>query len=91
MSRIITVTEAARSFDDIIDRVYYRNEKFDIQMGNQIVAHISPSKNQTTLKTFELNDFFAKIPKLSIDDLDDFEKNIKQIRTSAGRLKDKLN
>lgn len=87
MSRLITITEAARSFSDIIARVYYRGEEFDIKKGNQIVAHISPSKNPATLKISELNDFFANAPKLSQEDINEFEKDLKRIRDIAGGIK----
>lgn len=38
MVQIVKATEAVRSFSDIINRVYYKGESFDIQKGNNIVA-----------------------------------------------------
>lgn len=48
MAQVITVTEMARSFSDIIGRVYHRGEEFDIKKGSHIVAHISPSVQNAT-------------------------------------------
>ena len=45
MIYLITVTEAVRSFADIIGRVYYKGDEYEIKKGNQIVAHIGPAKN----------------------------------------------
>jgi antitoxin (DNA-binding transcriptional repressor) of toxin-antitoxin stability system len=44
MAQVITVTEMARSFSDIIARVYHKGEEFDIKKGANIVAHISAPK-----------------------------------------------
>jgi|GEM_PF-2156552 hypothetical protein len=44
MTQVITVTEMARSFSDIIARVYHKGEEFDIKKGANIVAHISAPK-----------------------------------------------
>lgn len=87
MSYLITVTEAARSFADIIGRVYYRGEEFDIKKGGQVVAHLGPSKNRSTLKAAELNYFFAEGPKLSEEDVEAFEKELSLIRASGGEFK----
>lgn len=76
MSQSITFEEAARSFCDLIDKVYYNWEAFDVVIGTQILAHIGPAKPSTTLKVEDLNHFFASCPILSDDD---FENDIKDI------------
>lgn len=89
MSHLISVTEAVRTFGDIIGRVYYRGEEFDIKKGTQIVAHLGPSKNRATLGVGELTAFFAKAPSLSSEDIKDFENDINTIRNSVGEIKNK--
>ncbi|AFC71459.1 antitoxin of toxin-antitoxin system VapB [Rickettsia australis str. Cutlack] len=42
MAQIIRATEFVRSFADIMNRVYYKGETFDVQKGNHIVARITP-------------------------------------------------
>lgn len=88
MLRLITVTEAVRSFADIIGRVYYKGDEYDIKKGNQIVAHIGPSKNRSTLSVSELNSFFATCPNLLPGDAIDFEQDITLIRAAGGEIKD---
>jgi hypothetical protein len=88
-SHLITVTEAVRSFGDLIGRVYYKGEEFDIKKGSQIVAHIGPSKQRATIRVAELNNMLAACPSLSKKELEEFEKDLKDIRLSGGELKSK--
>lgn len=81
MSRLISVTEMVRSFSDIISRVYYKGEVFDIKKGDNIVARISPIKPYHNLmKVSDLNNFFSTAPKLDADDIDDFEKKLNTLK-----------
>src|SRR6185295_4767426 len=43
-SRIISATEAARSFSELLDRVCYRGETFIIERGGEPVCEISHVK-----------------------------------------------
>lgn len=88
MTQLITVTEAVRSFTDIIGRVYYRGEEFDIKKGTQIVAHLGPSKNRPTLKISELNSLFSQFT-LSQEECEEFAKDLDLIRKSGGEIKNK--
>ncbi|HXH54142.1 MAG TPA: antitoxin [Gammaproteobacteria bacterium] len=88
MLHLITVTEAVRSFADIIGRVYYKGDEYNIKKGNQIVAHIGPSKNRSTLSISELNSFFASCPTLLPGDAQDFEQDIGLVRSAGGEIKD---
>ena len=82
MTFLITVSEAVRSFGDIIGRVYYKGEEFEIKKGKNIVARIIPAKNRHTLQVSELNAFFAKAPRLAEGDADSFLKDIEDFRAN---------
>ena len=43
-SRVISATEAARSFSELLDRVCYRGESFVIERGGEPVCEISHVK-----------------------------------------------
>jgi antitoxin (DNA-binding transcriptional repressor) of toxin-antitoxin stability system len=43
-SRVISATEAARSFSELLDRVCYRGESFVIERGGEPVCEMSPVK-----------------------------------------------
>jgi antitoxin (DNA-binding transcriptional repressor) of toxin-antitoxin stability system len=78
---IISVTEMARSLSEIIGRVHYKGEVFDIKKGNNIVARISPVKPYHPLiKLSDLNKFFSTAPKLDAEDVEDFKKELRALR-----------
>jgi antitoxin (DNA-binding transcriptional repressor) of toxin-antitoxin stability system len=46
-SRVVSATEAARSFSELLDRVYYRGETFVIVRGGEPVcemSHVAPPR-----------------------------------------------
>ena len=48
--RVISATEAARSFSDVLNRVKHRGEEFVVVRGGEEVARISPvPEARTTL------------------------------------------
>lgn len=87
MPKLITVTEFSRGFSDIIGRVHYTGEVFDIQKGTRIVARLSPVKAKKTITLRELGTFFKNSPHLSKDEIEDFEQAIvklKSLKDSGG-------
>ncbi len=42
MELVLTVTEAARNFADVVNRAYYRHEGTLLMRGREAVARISP-------------------------------------------------
>ncbi|PCJ22799.1 MAG: antitoxin [Rickettsiales bacterium] len=80
MTKLITVTDMIRSFSDIVARVYYKGEIFDIKKGHNIVARLSPAKTRATIGISELNNFFKEAPHLDSDDAEDFENTLKETR-----------
>lgn len=72
MTWLITVTELVRTFGDIIGRVYYKGEEFDIKKGAHMVAHLSPAKCKSGLSMEDLEKVFEISPTLSLEDKDFF-------------------
>jgi len=58
----ITATEAIRSFSDIINKVYYQHQTFDIKKGKSIVARIVPYNYSSKIEVKDLVSFFATSP-----------------------------
>jgi hypothetical protein len=59
-SRVISATEAARSFSELLDRVCYRGETFVIERGGELVcemSHVKPLR-------FTGTDFFTLLNSL---------------------------
>jgi len=85
MPKLITVTDMIRSFSDIVGRVYYKGETFDIKKGNNVVARLSPANKKVSIKVSDLNAFLRASPHLDPEDVSDFENDIKEIRKLKGR------
>lgn len=48
MTETITVTEAARNFSDIINRVYYQGNTYLLTRGREVVARLTAADHPTT-------------------------------------------
>jgi hypothetical protein len=50
INNIITATEAIRSFSDIMNKVYYQHQSFDVKKGKVIVARIIPYNHSSKIE-----------------------------------------
>jgi len=78
-SHIITSTEANRHFSDLLNRVRYQGQSFDIKRGKEIVAKLVPVKPIMPASQFKA--FLKSLPALSPEDRQDFEKIIEEQRS----------
>ncbi|PKL42039.1 MAG: antitoxin [Candidatus Riflebacteria bacterium HGW-Riflebacteria-1] len=78
MKTSLSVTDTARNFSDIINRVTYKGEKFILLKGKKAVAEISPVKTGRPLS--ELQEVLESLPALSSDELEDFATDLERIR-----------
>lgn len=86
MHHIISATEASRSLSDILNKVCYQKQSFNIKRGKKIIAQIIPNDttmNGVSMPVQELNEFFKNLPHLESNDLDDFENVLKEIRMNS--------
>ena len=81
MPKLITATDMIRSFSDVVSRVYYKGESFDIKKGNNIVARLSPAKAKAAMDISDLNNFFKSCPHLEANDTEDFKKILDEARS----------
>ena len=79
MSKIITATEATRQFSDLLNKVYYQHQSFDIKRGKEVIARIVPVA-PAVMPIKDLNAFFKNLPALDKEDQKDFENLIKELR-----------
>ncbi|HEX4045580.1 MAG TPA: antitoxin [Gammaproteobacteria bacterium] len=87
---IVTATEASRSFSNILNKVHYQGESYEIRRGKEIIAKIIPvtSTKKPTLKLGALNALLEHLPQLENQDKQRFKKDLEQIRTQM-KLEDK--
>ena len=83
MAQIVKATEAVRSFSDIINRVYYKGESFDIQKGNNIVARITPTENKPSVEVKNLDELLKNGPHLDPEEAEQIIKEVEEIRHST--------
>ncbi len=75
----INVTQAARNFSDLLNRVYYQGVSVELERNNKVIARIVPVKPAGTLQAKDLNAFFASLPKLG-DDAEAFAEDVLRVR-----------
>jgi antitoxin (DNA-binding transcriptional repressor) of toxin-antitoxin stability system len=66
MPETISVTEAARNFSDVINRVYYQRQSFLLTRGGTVVAQLSAL--HPPLTGAELLRRWSQRPRLEADD-----------------------
>jgi antitoxin (DNA-binding transcriptional repressor) of toxin-antitoxin stability system len=86
--KVITATEASRSFSELLNQVYYRGESFEIQKGKEVFAKLVPSGPQKGARMSDLNELFASLPHLDKKDAARFAKDLKIIRKEMAPHKD---
>ncbi|HCU05469.1 MAG: hypothetical protein A2X77_01280 [Gammaproteobacteria bacterium GWE2_42_36] len=85
VSQVISVTEIARHFSDVLNRVRYQGQSFDIKRGKDVVAKIVPVRPSMTTSRFK--EFLLTLPTLDEEDRKDFLKTIEETRESMKDIK----
>lgn len=83
----MTVTEAARNFSDLVNRVYYRGESTILTRNGFPVAYLSPAAAVTTPAS-ELAGAWAELPHLDRADAARFAEELEQARRALGPVED---
>src|SRR5438105_3591700 len=80
----VTATEANRTLSDILNKVHYQGQTFEIKRGKEIIAKIVPMGEKrlaASMPVKNLKEFFKSLPSLDREDLDKFEEDINKIRS----------
>jgi antitoxin (DNA-binding transcriptional repressor) of toxin-antitoxin stability system len=83
MMNPISATHAARNFSELINRVRYQGESFEIERGNEVIAQIIPAVSSAAPSITELDEQWAQLPRLDPGDAALFEANLQGIRKNA--------
>jgi prevent-host-death family protein len=75
----ISVTQAARNFSDLLNRVYYQGISVELERNNKVIARLVPVRPAARLRVEDLTAFFASLPKLG-DDAEAFAEDVRSIR-----------
>jgi hypothetical protein len=78
----ITATELARGLSDILNRVQYQGERFDVERNGQVIATFGPAVQQS-ITVREYLEAIKDLPPLD----EDFEKDIEEVRAMLPPLR----
>ena len=84
MKRILSVTEAARNFSDLINRAFYKGESSLLLRSGQPVASLVPVTPEAITGS-ELADIWGSLPHLSQEEAEEFGKDIDDAREAANQ------
>ncbi|NEX15203.1 MAG: hypothetical protein C1943_00860 [Halochromatium sp.] len=71
----VNATQAARQLSDLLNRVSSQGVSFELTRGGRRIARLVPAPSPKALKVSELNDLFARLPRLG-DETEAFEREI---------------
>jgi antitoxin (DNA-binding transcriptional repressor) of toxin-antitoxin stability system len=80
----ISVAEAGRQFEKLIERVSRHGITVELERDNQVVAKVTPCRR---VLASDLNRVFASLPTLG-DDAEGFAKDVEQIRRDLPKESD---
>ena len=78
----MSVTQAARQFSDLLNRVFYQGTVVELERGNKVIARLSPAVPESIVKVKDLNRLFAELPSLG-EGAKALEKDLADIRNQA--------
>lgn len=78
---VVTATEAVRNFSDLLNRIRYRGESFDIERNGEVVARITGLGPATTARAL-----VAKLGSLTTDE--DFADDLERVQADQPPLGD---
>ena len=79
----ISATQAARRFSDLLNRVVYQGQSFEVERVNRVVARLGPADTPVKgVPITELNRLFAELPFLH-DDGDAFAADLEAVRRAS--------
>ena len=85
MSETISVTEAARNFSDVVNRVFYRGESMELVRGNKIVARLVPAR-LTAPTGRDLARAWKSLSHLSQEEAEAFAADVESSRNPVNSL-----
>ena len=81
----LTVTQAARQFSDVINRVRYRGERFMLTKGAVAVAELRPVASARLVTGRDLARRLRAMPHLGSAGAAKFASDLDEARKSAGK------
>ncbi|MDR3415747.1 MAG: hypothetical protein P4L83_06135 [Nevskia sp.] len=75
--KLLTATEAARNFSDVLDQVNHFGASYDIRRGREVVARLVPVRPMPhRITVAELSALLDRLPALAPGDGERFERDV---------------
>lgn len=87
MSKKITVTQAVRTFSEIIGQVRFQRESFILTKGGKPVAEIRPLPSTGPVRLADLPAVLESLPHLDSKEVESFARDLESSREQINKLK----
>jgi antitoxin (DNA-binding transcriptional repressor) of toxin-antitoxin stability system len=84
MPKKLTVTEAVRSFSEILGRARFKGERFVLLKGGKPVAEMGPTDAPAAVRLGDLPAILDALPHLDPDDAERFADDLESARGATG-------
>lgn len=84
---VVSATDAARGFGDLLARVRYRRESFLIRRGKTVVARLSPIESPG-ISGADAAKAWSRMPRLGAREAEALERDLRRGRKVIKRPKD---
>ena len=74
MAQTITVTDAARNFSEVVNKVFYRGESMELTRGGKVVARLVPAVEVEPPTGRDVLAAWKALPHLEKDEADASQK-----------------
>ncbi len=78
----ISITHLARNLADVVNRVVYRGERFQVIRGGRPVVELVPPPSARRLG--DLVGILEGLPQLGVDDAERMSRDVEEARTDLG-------
>ncbi len=86
MGKTVTVTEAARNFSDVVNKVYYRGESMALTRGGKVVARLVPVAETEAPTGRDVLAAWKTLPHLADDEAAEFANDVESGRASLNQV-----
>ena len=86
VAQTISVTDAARNFSEVVNKVFYRGESMELTRSGKVVARLVPAVDVEPPPGRDVVAAWKALPRLEKDEADAFAKNVASGRESLNRI-----
>ena len=86
MAKTITVTEAARNFSEVVNKVFYRGESMALTRGGKVVARLIPAFDVEPPTGRHVLEAWKTLPHLTKDEAEAFAEDLERGREALNQV-----